>query len=73
MTEAVLDVTTVHLPERTLAYIRNVGPYAGNTVLFEQLFNRVSKWALGKGLRSDSQLHRVALPSTLLQRRPGWS
>ncbi|MCB0717695.1 MAG: GyrI-like domain-containing protein [Bacteroidetes bacterium] len=50
MTEAVLDVTTVHLPERTLAYIRNVGPYAGNTVLFEQLFNRVSKWALGKGL-----------------------
>jgi AraC family transcriptional regulator len=32
---------TVELPKRTFAYIRNVGPYMGDTKLFERLFNEV--------------------------------
>lgn len=41
MSEVILDITRVHLPERTLAYVRNVGPYAGDAALFERLFGRV--------------------------------
>jgi len=33
------------LPKMTLAYVRHVGPYAGNEKLFEGLWNRLFSWA----------------------------
>ena len=40
----------VELPERTFAFIRNVGPYQGNTELFGRLFNEVVGWMTPKNL-----------------------
>ena len=33
------------LPARTLAYVRHVGPYAGDPGLFERLWGRIMAWA----------------------------
>lgn len=38
------------LPEMTVAYVRHVGPYAGDSQLFERLFNKLLKWAGPRGL-----------------------
>ncbi len=48
--EATLDIQKVRLPERKLAFVRHTGPYAGDTALFERLFNRVHGWIQSKGL-----------------------
>ena len=32
-------------PEMTVAYIRHIGPYQGDAGLFEQLWNKLMKWA----------------------------
>ena len=40
----------VELPKRTFAYVRNVGPYKGDTELFGRLFNKVINWMKPKGL-----------------------
>lgn len=42
MTETTLNITRVRMPSRTLAYVRNIGPYKGNTELFEKLFGHVT-------------------------------
>lgn len=33
------------LPEITVAYVRNIGPYKGNAALFETLFSKLCSWA----------------------------
>jgi AraC family transcriptional regulator len=38
------------LPNMTLAYVRYVGPYAGDGALFERLFGQLFGWAGPKGL-----------------------
>lgn len=38
------------LPERTVAYIRHIGPYAGDSDLFSGLFGRLFGWAGPRGL-----------------------
>jgi len=35
---------------RTLAYVRHIGPYAGNSALFEGLFGKIFAWAGPRGL-----------------------
>lgn len=56
MTDAILDVTTVRRAKRTLAYIRHVGPYAGDSGLFERLFSQVVSSLEGRNLlRSDME------------------
>lgn len=37
-------------PETTIAYIRHIGPYAGNPELFKNLFARLYQWAVPRGL-----------------------
>jgi AraC family transcriptional regulator len=37
-------------PERTLAYLRHVGPYAGDSALFERLWGKMQAWAGSQGL-----------------------
>ena len=39
-----------YLPERTLAYIKNMGPFMGNTSLFERLFSEVGNYLKNQGL-----------------------
>ncbi|MBT8397381.1 MAG: AraC family transcriptional regulator [Gemmatimonadetes bacterium] len=43
--EMKMDVRVEDLPEQTVAYIRHVGPYQGNSELFEGLFGRLFQWA----------------------------
>lgn len=50
MSKLTLDVRVEDLPETPLAYIRHVGPYAGNQDLFEQLFTKLFNWAGPRGL-----------------------
>lgn len=38
------------LPEMTVAYVRHIGPYAGDSELFGKLFGRLSAWAGPRGL-----------------------
>lgn len=45
-----ITVEVKHLPETTVAYVRNIGPYKGNSKLFEQLFSKLMKWAGPRGL-----------------------
>ena len=49
-TKLAVKFKTVELPNRTLAYIRNVGPYMGDSKLFERLFNEVIGWLTPKQL-----------------------
>ena len=44
------NVEVKDLPEMTLAYVRHIGPYAGNTELFGQLFQKLYGWAGARGL-----------------------
>jgi AraC family transcriptional regulator len=43
--EMKMDVRVENLPEATVAYVRHVGPYAGDTELFKGLFGRIFTWA----------------------------
>ncbi len=38
-------VSVKEMPEHTVAYIRHIGPYKGDGDLFEDLFNRICRWA----------------------------
>ena len=38
------------LPEMTVAYVRHIGPYKGDSKLFEKLFTRLFTWAGPRGL-----------------------
>ncbi len=48
--EVEVKFSKVKLPLRKLAYVRHVGPYKGDSELFERLFNQVSRWINSKGL-----------------------
>ncbi len=50
MSMTTLDITTVRLPQRTLAYVRHVGPYMGDTELFSRLFGVVFSSLKARGL-----------------------
>jgi AraC family transcriptional regulator len=45
-----MKVEVKKLPKMTVAYIRHIGPYVGNSEVFKNLFERICKWAGGKGL-----------------------
>jgi AraC family transcriptional regulator len=44
------SVEVKDLPELNLAYIRHIGPYKGDSKLFEQLWNKLFRWAGPRGL-----------------------
>jgi AraC family transcriptional regulator len=48
--KAALEVKVEDRPATTLAYVRHVGPYAGDTELFGRLFGRIFQWAGPRGL-----------------------
>lgn len=48
--ELKVDVVVKELPEMHLAYVRHVGPYAGDQELFNRLFGKLMQWAGPRGL-----------------------
>jgi AraC family transcriptional regulator len=49
MTSYPLDVQVRHLAPATLAYLRHIGPYKGDTALFRRLFEKLFGWAGPRG------------------------
>ena len=45
-----IQVEVKDMPELHVAYIRHTGPYQGDSGLFEDLFNRLMRWAGPRGL-----------------------
>lgn len=43
-------VEVKELPKMTVAYLRHIGPYAGDEKLFEKLWNKLFNWAGPRGL-----------------------
>ena len=54
MAQLEMDVRVEEIPEVSLAFIRHVGPYAGDTELFGRLFGRLFQWAGPRGLVSEA-------------------
>lgn len=50
MSVAAKSVVVEELEAFTVAYVRHVGPYAGDAALFERLFSKLSAWAGPRGL-----------------------
>jgi len=50
------EVQVVERPTTTVAYVRHVGPYAGNDALFGELFGKIYRWAGPRGLLGPSTL-----------------
>ena len=50
MTKIPLEVQVRRLAPATLAYIRHIGPYKGNTALCRRLFTQLFAWAGASGL-----------------------
>ncbi len=44
------DVRIQELPEMNVAYVRHIGPYAGDEQLFERLWGTLCKWAAARDL-----------------------
>jgi len=56
-----VDVEVKELPELNVAYVRHIGPYAGQFEVFESLFGRLMQWAGPRGLVGgpDTQIMSV--------------
>ena len=50
MTNITLEVQVRRLVPATLAYIRHIGPYKGDTALFRRLFSQLFAWAAPRSL-----------------------
>ena len=48
--ELITSVEVKDIPEMHVAYIRHIGPYAGDVQLFGKLFNKLFSWAGPRGL-----------------------
>jgi len=45
-----MKVEVKEMPEFTVAYVRHIGPYKGDSALFESMFNKIMTWAGPRGL-----------------------
>lgn len=50
------DVKVENLPEMNVAYVRHVGPYKGDSELFQDLWGRLMRWAGPRGLMQQPDL-----------------
>jgi len=56
-----MDVRVEELPETTVAYVRHVGPYAGDSELFKGLFGRLFAWAGPRNLIRPPETQVMAI------------
>ncbi len=54
-------VNIVERPETTIAYVRHVGPYFGDELLFQRLFGELYKWANPRNLVSRGVTEEVVI------------
>ncbi len=47
------------LPPTTVAYVRHIGPYKGDSKLFERLFNKLFTWAGPRGLAQQADMKSI--------------
>ncbi len=45
-----VEVEIVNIPDMTVAYVRNIGPYKGDIHLYDSLFSKLFKWAAPRNL-----------------------
>jgi len=48
------EVSIQEIPQTTVAYIRYIGPYAGDKELFEGLYSKISSWAQARDIQFES-------------------
>lgn len=60
-TKQPLSVTVREMPAYSVAYIRHMGPYKGDSALFENLFGRLCAWAGARGHMSAPGVKMLAL------------
>lgn len=48
-----VSVEVQEFPKMHVAYVRHVGPYAGDSALFQRLFTKLGQWAGPRGLFND--------------------
>ena len=53
MNKTSVSVEVKEIPQETVAYVRHIGPYAGNEALFGELYGRLCQWAGPRGLISE--------------------
>lgn len=54
-------VVVKEVPEMPVAYVRHIGPYAGNAKLFKELFGKLMSWAGPRGLIRFPETRMVTL------------
>ena len=55
------NVEVKELQEMNVAYVRHIGPYQGDSALFEGLFRRLMTWAGPRDLLADPKLQVLAI------------
>ena len=55
------SIKVMELPEKTLAYLRYVGPYAGDSALFGRLWEKFGAWAGPRGLMSTPGAEMICI------------
>lgn len=56
-----LSIEVKELAARQVAYVRHVGPYAGDEALFGRLFATVKNWAGPRGLLGSPDIEHIAI------------
>ncbi|MBU1239155.1 AraC family transcriptional regulator [Myxococcota bacterium] len=56
-----VNVELMEMEESTVAYVRHVGPYAGDAGLFERLIGRICAWAGPRGLLNFPETKIIAV------------
>lgn len=55
------SVEVKHLPKTTVAYLRHIGPYKGDSELFGRLFNQLFSWAGPRGLLAQPHFQPIVI------------
>ena len=59
--ELISSIEVKDVPEMHIAYIRHIGPYAGDMQLFKNLFNKLCAWAGPRGLLRFPETKFIAI------------
>ncbi len=51
--DSIRQVVIENIPPLKVAYVRNIGPYQGDEILFQNLYDQLCQWALPRGLITD--------------------
>jgi AraC family transcriptional regulator len=56
-----IKIEVKDLPEKHYAYVRHIGPYAGDEDLFRRLFNQLITWAAPRGLFQPPETEMLSI------------